>query len=391
VKPSILQRLLLLGGACILAVFTAEIALRVSGKALPAALGRADPDLGWSLRPGAEGWSLGEAQIYVKINADGMRDRDHPITKPAGTRRIAVLGDSYADAMNVESDQTFWAELERQAARCRPAPRVEVLNFGVSGYGTGQELLQLKHRVWKYDPDVILLAFYPGNDVFNNHRELNPSLEPEQSPYFHLVGGELVLDDSYRQLSRLQPTAIRLQSFRAALINRIRLLQLVRQVRNNFRVRKGQKAIPVADIEEKMLVPPTDPKVIEAWQVTEALLAEFHRAAQAHGAELWVVVVSMRPQVHPDTAVREAFAKRLGVTGLEYPEQRIVALAEREGFKVIPLGHLMAEHTMRHKVFVNGGGATPLGDGHWNVLGHRIAGELIAARLCTESQKLTRP
>ena len=377
--------------ACVAALLIAEAALRLSGKALPASFGMADPELGWSWRPGVEGWSLGEAPIYVRINSDGMRDREHAIAKPAGTRRIAILGDSYADALNVEIDQTFWAELQRQVARCRPLTRVEILNFGVSGYGTGQELLQLKHRAWKYDPDVVVLAFYPGNDVFNNHRELNPSLEPEQSPYFHLVDGKLVLDDSHRKLQRLQPNAIRSQGIRAALINHVRLLQLVYQVRNNLRMRAAQKTIPVASIEEKMLLPPSDSKVGEAWAVTEALIAEMHREVQAHSAEFWTVVVSMRPQVHPDLGVREALARRLGVSDLDYSERRIVALADRERFKVFPLSHPMAEYASRHKVYLNGGGAVALGDGHWNVAGHRLAGELIGARLCAESQKLGRP
>ena len=36
---------------------------------------------------------------------------------------------------------------------------VEVINFGVSGFGTTQELLTLEYKVWKYSPDVVLLAF----------------------------------------------------------------------------------------------------------------------------------------------------------------------------------------------------------------------------------------
>jgi hypothetical protein len=289
--------------------------------------------------------------------------------------------------MNVESHQTFWAELERQVGRCRPGDLVEVLNFGVSGYGTGQEFLQLK-RVWKYDPSIVLLAFYPGNDVFNNHPQLNPSIQPEQSPYFQLVDGRLALDDSFRRLPRLQPGALRFQTIRADLINHVRLFQLAYQVKNNFGLRRAQQAIPVASIEEKMLAAPTDPKLVDAWAVTEALLTEIHRNVQAHSGELWVMIVPMRPQVHPDPAFREALAKKLGVGDLEYAERRIIALGERERFKVVSLGHPMAEYTRRHKVFVNGGGAVAPGDGHWNELGHRLAGELVADRLCAESEKL---
>jgi hypothetical protein len=384
-----LQKLLLLAGSCAVALLTAEATLRISGKIFPASLFVADPDLGWSLRPGAEGWSLGEAKIYVKINAHGMRDRDHSIAKPPGTLRIAVLGDSYAEALGVESHEAFWAELERQAARCRRGDAlVEVLNFGVSGFGTGQQLIQLRRRVWRFDPDIVLLAFYPGNDVFNNHRELNPGVSSEQSPYFWLDNSSLVLDESYRRLPRLQANAIRNQSSRAELINRIRLLQLAHKVINDWKTKSAQEAMPVADVEEKMLVPPTDPRMIEAWEVTEALIAQFQREVRERGAEFWLVVLSMRPQVHPDPAFRQALSKRLGIRTLDYPEQRIVALADRENFRVIPLRRTLAEYALRNNAYVNGGGDLPPGEGHWNALGHRLAGEHIAHDLCAKSEKL---
>lgn len=99
-------------------------------------------------------------------------------------------------AGQVPLEATFWAHLERELNACRPfgQKRVEVINFGVSGYGTAQQLLTLRHRAGDYSPDMVLLASFPGNDVRNNSR----ALEPEKlRPFFVIRDGQLVLDDSF--------------------------------------------------------------------------------------------------------------------------------------------------------------------------------------------------
>ncbi|MGH7286809.1 MAG: SGNH/GDSL hydrolase family protein, partial [Myxococcota bacterium] len=135
---------------------------------------RPDPVRGASHRPGARGWYSYEGRGWVEINSAGLRDREHALAKPAGTLRIAVLGDSYAEAMQVDREATFWAVAERELAQC-PAlagRAVEAINFGVSSYGTSQQLETLRHFVWDYDPDVEVVAFLTGNDYRNNVREL---------------------------------------------------------------------------------------------------------------------------------------------------------------------------------------------------------------------------
>ena len=42
--------------------------------------------------------------------------------------------------------------------------KIEVINFGVTEYSTAQELLTLRHNAWNYNPDLIILAFFIGND-----------------------------------------------------------------------------------------------------------------------------------------------------------------------------------------------------------------------------------
>src|SRR5690242_17953292 len=66
-----------------------------------------DDYCGWGLNPGAHGWYRREGTAYVRINHDGFRGPDFTEAKPPGVVRVAVLGDSYVEAMQVPEDKTF--------------------------------------------------------------------------------------------------------------------------------------------------------------------------------------------------------------------------------------------------------------------------------------------
>lgn len=126
----------------------------------------------WGLRfnePGAAyGHHSPDVDVHFRINAQGMRaERDVPYAKPPGVRRIVSLGDSFTIGYEVEGDETFSAVLEREL-RARGIA-VEVLNAGVSGFSTAEELLYLRRELWKYAPDLVLVSFY-GNDIMDNVR-----------------------------------------------------------------------------------------------------------------------------------------------------------------------------------------------------------------------------
>ena len=136
-----------------------EVALRASGYSEPVFY-QPDERLGWALRPGARGIYMDEGRALVRISAAGMRDRLHPQQKPGGTYRIALLGDGYSEAMQVEYRDTFGFLLEDRLARCdfRPGMQVEVMNFGVRGYRLPQMLEVFEQRARQYSPDLVLVA-----------------------------------------------------------------------------------------------------------------------------------------------------------------------------------------------------------------------------------------
>ena len=110
----------------------------------------------------------GEFNNLVTINSYGFRDDEFKREKEEGTTRIAVLGDSQEEAMQVPLDLT-WQKVMARRLELGLGKRVETYNFGVNGYGTDQEWLILTQKVWQFVPDMVILAFSP-NDVGDTYK-----------------------------------------------------------------------------------------------------------------------------------------------------------------------------------------------------------------------------
>jgi hypothetical protein len=276
--------------------------------------------------------------------------------------------------------------------------RPEVINFGVSGYGTGQELLLLRQRVWNYAPDVVLLAFTTGNDIRNNSRRL----EPERGrPFMELRNGRLEFDFSFRASPWFQFKESHFaQTFRYPLLYGSRVLQMLGETlrigqadRPDGRAKTaksnadGQTTTPwdgdaEAGLDSLVYVEPRDPDWADAWNVTEALIEAMQDDVKAHGATFVTVTLTSGPQVFPDAEARRRFASRLGVANLFYPDMRIRDLGARRHFPVVNLAPTFQEYADGHRTFLHGFANSGFGVGHWNVEGHRLAGEVIAQEVC---------
>ena len=220
-------------------------------------------------------------------------------------------------------------------ARHWRASSVEVINFGVSGFGTVQELLTLKHKVWKYAPDIVLLAFLTGNDIRNNLRELQ---QGGNQPYYIYQDGKLVLDDSFLDKSGSRFMASPLGDWWFASVPHSRVLQLlvkfsdyVDQLKNGSGRKTAKKpgaCTSKVSITKYTARHPT-PAWLAAWKVTEDLLRLMNAEVIAHGATFLLVTLSNGIQVNPDPLQRKNSAASLGVDDLLYPDRRIAAIRQR--------------------------------------------------------------
>lgn len=390
-------KLLLILAGLICGLLVVEIALRVIGFR-DLNLYMTDPYVGFTLRPGAEGWWRGEGVTYIKINSEGLRDYEHSKQKPPNTLRIAVLGDSFTEALDVEIPEAWWAVMEQRLQGCEAlnGRKVEVINFGVSGFSTTRELITLQKRAWQYSPDIVVLNLTTINDIKDNSRVLNKEYASLPLPYYVYKGDQLVLDDS-QLVARNNSPYFRLQkSYPGSVVNwlrnHLRLVGLIDKARLAYQKREilkqQQSEQPNAPAETigwdiNVYKEPQDPAWIDAWRVTEGTVLLMRDEVKSHGAKFLVMTGTSGTQLYPDPAAREASMRSLGIENLFYPDQRIKALGERSGFPVLNLAPAMQEYADRNKVFLHGQGKLT-GYGHWNQTGNRVAGELVAQKLCAE-------
>src|SRR5262249_28752753 len=150
------------GFAIAFLVVEAALALRVAphcGGTPP--FWRPDRDVGWALVPGIRREAAvcrgteTVARYVVEVNALGQRDRPRTYARTPGRRRVLVLGDSFVEAMQVEFGETFAARLEERLG-------IEMLNAGVSGYSTDNEVRAFATRGGRYAADAVLLLVHVG-------------------------------------------------------------------------------------------------------------------------------------------------------------------------------------------------------------------------------------
>ena len=180
----------LVASACalVIALLAAEFATRHFLHVPPPAppdertlLYRFDSSLGWFPVPASVGTYTGSRRITVRHNALGFRDREHgPKRKP----RIAFVGDSFVWGYDVDEGERFTERLQATL------PDLEVLNLGISGFGTDQEFLLLEKVFDALRPDLVVLVFCAENDRNDNSSSYRYGYF---KPYFEVDGRRLKL------------------------------------------------------------------------------------------------------------------------------------------------------------------------------------------------------
>ena len=98
-------------------------------------------------------------------NSYGFRGDEFQKEKPSNTFRIFAVGGSTTEGKDANDDETWPAHLQKIANEKTIGSKIEVINFGVSGMGTGFEYDLIKNKVTTLDPDLIIM--YDGWNDFH--------------------------------------------------------------------------------------------------------------------------------------------------------------------------------------------------------------------------------
>lgn len=289
----------------------------------PFSFDRHDARLGWTLAPG-----LRELELWggkrLSSNSHGLRGvREPELPKPEGLWRIAVFGDSFTFGEEVSDHETFAHQLEKLLAD--QGTPVEVLNFGVHGYGHDQMLLRLRQALPVFQPDVVILG-YVSDDSLRNLWTFRDYAKPR----FRLQDGRLELEG----VPVPAPAELAAREAR-----RSRFFDLLTMLSTRMSWRFSDRASEVD-------------------RLTDALLSAIAREARAAGVQpafvllpAWNELAALEPQPLP----AEAF---------------VLELARREQVPCLRLRPLFLERARLGAEFEK--------VGHWGPREHRLTAEGLA-------------
>ena len=101
----------------------------------------------------------------VKLNSEGFRDTDFPLSKPPHTIRIVCLGDSWTFGHNADQDGTYPHRLAVLLKESFPNLNIEVLNLSMLASTSLEGLQVLQRRALSLNPDIVLVG-YSMNDAY---------------------------------------------------------------------------------------------------------------------------------------------------------------------------------------------------------------------------------
>lgn len=140
--------------------------------------------------------------LHTRLNALGFRDAEWTIEKPAGVRRIAFVGDSFAYGWGVQNPEDRFTDRIQSKFNMIDGSksRVQVMNAAKPGWGTPEQIEPIERLIRDFGVDEVVLCYVP-NDIerlLPRSEEFNPIKPPE--PAFFDLDRSPLLDQLYRRI-----------------------------------------------------------------------------------------------------------------------------------------------------------------------------------------------
>ena len=261
------------------------------------------------------------------------------------------------------------------------------MNFGISTYGTMQELQTLGHDVWQFAPDLILLCLLTGNDFQNNCKELayepdRPYLEMQNDSFVEMFPGQDASTDSLASRLLAIPKSSRIWGLKLKYDYHRFMMRKRKKESELYKFPNGPLSMGIeAGLDLAIYKAPQTPAWEHAWLITEELLRRFNDECKGHNTRWILVTLSNGIQIHPDTKFREAFREAMQIESFNYPDDRLREAARRDGYNIVCLAPLLLNVAQETQSLLHGFENMQLGFGHWNKTGHREAAKIIASTI----------
>ena len=366
-RKDFLKKLAIVSGSILFFLVGAELAMRCffsgsarSHKRSPQGIFcKQDKLLGWIGIPGITGTMTPRGEttdttsMEVVMNGDGFLDDRHSTAKTPGSKRLLFLGDSFTAGLGISRQSRFTDVIKEQL----PANH-EVINMGMWGYGTDQQLLTFEEKGLKYAPDIVVLVLFL-DDLFTNHLfSVNDGMYPK--PKFSLTRQENL------ELSRVPVIDNRGRSmFWNTVVTRSYELLNRLEIGKEFDERGWLSIFDRAYLEK------------DRYDLALRLIGEIAFMAKANNARFLLVVIPWKEQIH-EKRIREKGLPCGGIPldrlDLGLPQRVVARFCNQLELPVLDLLPAFKTHSASDKLFFDV-------DCHWTEAGHRLAATQILTHL----------
>lgn len=284
----------------------------------------------------------------VSINNIGFYGHDAVTTKAQNVYRIAIIGSSFVEGLQVPLKQHFATLLEQRLNNLSSAFRFEVIPFGFSGNGTYLDILYYKNYVTSFKPDLVL-------DLTTEYEVSRNAPSAVYPPRFDQQGN-LILQ---LPIQASNPSIVFIK-------NIVRRSKLVMNLYNRCLIVLDRwKAFArsphlfsehAPEAAQHIISPVTTPD--SSWKIEETLLSTFQDMVEKNGAK-FLLVSWETPYSRAD--------------GQEHLKERLQTITSAHKIDYLNLVPAIIQHEQSENLE-----ATWQCDGHWNQNGHAWAAEEIA-------------
>lgn len=311
-----------------------------------------DPKLGWAPIPSVRQYHSQQGfSVLVEQNSLGLRaPQEIGMARTNGKYRALVLGDSYVWGYGADQADIFTQDM------VHARDDLELVNMGVSGYGTDQALLLYRNFGRDFDVDAVVLAFTTYNDIANN---ISEEAYGYDKPYFTLDNG-LTLHDGHIADATFRRwwTGFLKESRAASLINTgiVNLQYLLSGPVD------AKRALSKA-LDRVRTVGELDEEDKKGLDLTAAIIAALRDEVESKGAQFSVVFIPYKPHI---------------LAKLDNDHPLVTPLSER-------LDALGVKHSSPYAAFLaetnKGTDLFNVQDNHFNAAGHKVFGTFVAGTL----------
>ena len=315
----------------------------------------------------------------MRTNSQGFRDRERPIQRTSSAPRVVAIGDSFTWGAGASYEETFTTLVEHGLNEISPG--AEVINLGIIGYQPAEYLSLLRMHGLAYDPDLVLVNLYIGNDLMpaegmvmivagQRHRvHVNGNWFHDHVSWDHwylyhnlthaygmVVNWLREAREDAGSTSPAVPLTIRMEPKSSPAL-------FSAWSRRYLRVIHG--------IGDQYLKHDT-PAFLSRWRDTRETLDKLDALLREHGIP-WILVLSPAEE-QVDQELQRQYLEMVKGASQEYefdkPQRLLREWSATQGVRLIDLAPAFRANVTQYRLYVND-------DIHWNSNGHAMAAAVI--------------